>query len=52
MKGQVIDRNIAGQKIEDFFEPWEVKLAKRQPKSDEKDSPTKSAIKQKLMGLI
>jgi hypothetical protein len=32
MKGQVIERNIAGEKLEGFFEPWEVKevkLAKR-----------------------
>lgn len=36
IKGQIIERNIAGEKIEDFFEPWEVKLAKREPRSDEK----------------
>lgn len=55
MKGQVIERNIAGEKIEGFFDPWdvsEVKLAKREPRSDEKETGTKVAINQKLMGLI
>lgn len=55
MKGQVIERNIAGEKIEGFFDPWdvsEVKLAKREPRSDEKETGTKAAINQKLMGLI
>lgn len=28
-KGQVIEKNIAGEKTDDIFEPWEVKLGRR-----------------------
>jgi len=37
VKGQIVEKNIAGQKLNSFFEPIEIKLPfRKEPNSDDK----------------
>ena len=33
VKGQVLERNIAGEKLDEFFSPMNIKIGKKEPSS-------------------